>query len=122
MAMLQAGHESRLEETIPCEAYHSLVVPLDTEVVVLRQEFLASRETRRVACSGILLVVLQDAPQHARRVTTTLRELHVEAQHVVEEHSVDDNMDEEEACGKDVEMDEVEDTYKGEAPLVRPEQ
>lgn len=90
------------------------------EVVALRQEFLASQETRRVVCLGILLlVVLQDAPQHARRVMTTLRELRVEAQHVVEEHSVDDNMDEEEAYGKDVEMDEVEDTYKGEAPLVR---
>lgn len=54
-------------------------------------------------------VVLQDAPLHARKAMMTRRELRVEAQHVVEEDSVDENsMDAEEACGKDVEMDEAD--------------
>ena len=60
-------------------------------------------------------MVLQDAPQRARKVTTTLRELHEgEAQHVLEaeggEDNVGDSMDEEVACGMDVEMGE-EGTY-----------
>ena len=58
------------------------------------------------------LVVLQDAPQHVRKAMMTRRVLREEAQHVVEDHSVDDSMDAEVACGKDVEMDVAEDTYK----------
>ena len=78
----------------------------------LRRGDQTSMGSRLVACSeNLLLAVLQDAPQHARRVMKTLRELHGEAQHVVEEHSVDGSMDEEEACEKDVEMDEEEGTY-----------
>ena len=73
-----------------------------------------------MACSEKhLLVVLQDAPQRARRETKTLRGLRGEAQHVVEDRSVDDNTDVEVACEKDVEMDEAEDTYMGEDRLTR---
>lgn len=68
-----------------------------------------------MACSGNhLLVVLQDAPQHARRETKTLRVLREEAQHVVEERSVDDSMDGVEACEKDVGKDEEEGTCTAE--------
>lgn len=63
-------------------------------------------------------MVLPDAPQHARRAMKTLRELRGEAQHVVEEHSVDGNMDEEEAYEKDVEMGEEEDTYMAGVRLI----
>ena len=57
-----------------------------------------------MACSENHLLVVQDAPQRARRETKTLRGLRGEAQHVVVgEDSVDDSMDEEGAYEKDVE-------------------
>ena len=55
-------------------------------------------------------MVLRDAPQHARTVTMTRRELREEAQHVVEEHNVDDSMDGEVAYVKHVGKDEEADT------------
>ena len=65
------------------------------------------------------LVVLQDAPLHARKAMMTRRELRVEAQHVVEEHSVDVySMDAGVAYGKDVEMGAA-DTCKAEDRLIR---
>jgi hypothetical protein len=70
--------------------------------------FLLWSESRPTVCWVILLTVLQDAPQRARRATTTLRELHEgEAQHALEADNVDDSMDEEVACEMDAEMDEV---------------
>lgn len=120
--MIQVGlhHARRLEETFPWGAFHSWVAAAsDIDLVALPLVFLPWRESHRLACWGILLlVVLQDAPQRARRVMTTLRGLRGEAQHVVEEHSVDDSMDEEEAYEKDVEMDEEVGTYKGADPLL----
>ena len=103
-------HENRLLGTIPWVAFRNQEVALRIGQAGARDlDCRTCLASHLVVCWGIhLLGVLQDAPQHARRAMMTLHELRVEAQHVVEEHNVDGNMDEEEACGRDVEMDEGE--------------
>lgn len=116
--MLAARHANRPVETTPLEACSSDA--LDTDLDPSRQEFLAWLGIHRVACSeNHLRAVLQDAPQRARKGMKTLRELREEAQHVVEVRSVDDNMDEEEACEKDAEKDEEEGTCMAEDRQLR---
>lgn len=89
--------------------------------ILLRRDCRIWKGNRLTACSENHLLLVQDAPQRARRETGTLRELRAEAQHVVEEErSVDDSMDVEVACEKDVEKDdeEVEGTYKAGVRLI----
>ena len=116
---------SLLAEMPPLVASRSLVEAVaweDEEGTLLPQEaFLVWKENLRKVLYLVTLhrVVLQDAPLRARKAMMTRRELRVEAQHVVEEHSVDGNsMDAEAAYEKDVEMGEA-DTCKAEGRLIR---
>jgi len=98
-------------KTDPFGACHSVVAASDKSP--LRWKDLISRENLRdvLYLEILLLVALQDAPQHALTATMIRRGLHdEEAQHVVEEHSAGDSRGEEEACAMDVAKDGEEDT------------